>query len=157
MVEASARLYILQRGVQWKQDVVIRMLLYTILLYNTSPIHCTPLPLHPPLMNTQGSAPRATSCGRSAPRRQRETLFFVHAGCSCVCGVLVCMWGACVYVGCFCVQHDVFKGLRPPEHHAEHSIWTNNILYVLVRMECSVADIEREHNLIVTGWNICNY
>ena len=40
-------------GVQWKQGVVIYMMLYTILLYNTTPIHCTPLRLHPPLMNTQ--------------------------------------------------------------------------------------------------------
>ena len=28
------------------------MMLYTSLLYNTTPIHCTPLPLHPPVMNT---------------------------------------------------------------------------------------------------------
>ena len=40
--------YISQRGVQWKQGVVIYMILYTTLLYNTTPIHCTPLPLHPP-------------------------------------------------------------------------------------------------------------
>ena len=40
--------YIPQRGVQWKQGVVIYMTLYTSLLYNTTPIHCTPLPLHPP-------------------------------------------------------------------------------------------------------------
>ena len=36
-----------QRGVQWKQGVGIYMMLYTSLLYNTTPIHCTPLPLHP--------------------------------------------------------------------------------------------------------------
>ena len=36
-------LYIMQRGVQWKQGVVNYMMLYTILLYNTTPIHCTPL------------------------------------------------------------------------------------------------------------------
>ena len=48
----AATLYILQRGVQWKHGVVIRVVLYTILLYNTIPIHCTPLPLHPPVMNT---------------------------------------------------------------------------------------------------------
>ena len=46
-------LYIPQRGVQWKQGVVIYMMLYTSLLHNTTPIHCTPLRLHPPLMNTQ--------------------------------------------------------------------------------------------------------
>ena len=48
-----SKLRIHQRGVQWKQDVVIYMMLYTSLLYSTTPIHCTPLPLHPPLMNTQ--------------------------------------------------------------------------------------------------------
>ena len=37
-----------QRGVQWKQGVVICMLLYTTLLDNSTPIHCAPLPLHPP-------------------------------------------------------------------------------------------------------------
>ena len=41
------------KGVQWKQGVVICMMLYTSSLYNTAPIHCTPLPLHPPVMNTQ--------------------------------------------------------------------------------------------------------
>ena len=33
-----------QRGVQWKQAVVICMMLYTSLLYNTTPRHCTPPP-----------------------------------------------------------------------------------------------------------------
>ena len=47
------QVYILQRGVQWKQGVVVCMVLCTSLLYNTTPIHCTPLRLHPPLMNTQ--------------------------------------------------------------------------------------------------------
>ena len=42
-----------QRGVQWKQGVVICMLLRTSSLHNTTPIHCTPLPMHPPMMNTQ--------------------------------------------------------------------------------------------------------
>ena len=42
-----------QRGVQRKQGVVIRMMLYTSLLYTSTPIHCTPLPLHPPVLNTQ--------------------------------------------------------------------------------------------------------
>ena len=34
--------HILQRGVQWKQGVVICMVLHTTLLYNTAPIHCNP-------------------------------------------------------------------------------------------------------------------
>ena len=36
-------LYIPQRGVQWKQGVVICMMSYTISLYDTTPIHCTPI------------------------------------------------------------------------------------------------------------------
>ena len=56
---------ILQRGVQWKQGVVICMTLYTSLLHNTTPIHCTPLRLHPPLMNTQYiMTPCNTACYR---------------------------------------------------------------------------------------------
>ena len=39
------QVYILQRGVQWKQGAVICMVLYTILLYGTTPIHCTRTPL----------------------------------------------------------------------------------------------------------------
>ena len=35
-------------GVQWKQGVVFCTVLPTSLLYNTTPIHCTPHPLHPP-------------------------------------------------------------------------------------------------------------
>ena len=51
--KVRASVYILQRGVQWKQGVVICMVLYTILLYDTTPIHCTPLRLQPPVINTQ--------------------------------------------------------------------------------------------------------
>ena len=42
-----------QRGVQWKQGVVIYIMSCTVSLHNANPIHCTPLPLHPPLLNTQ--------------------------------------------------------------------------------------------------------
>ena len=45
--------HIPQRGVQWKQGVVTYMILYTNVLYNTTPIHCTPLRLHPPVMNAK--------------------------------------------------------------------------------------------------------
>ena len=48
----SSKVKIHQRGVQWKQGVVIYMMLATSLLYSTTPIHCTPLPLHPPVVNT---------------------------------------------------------------------------------------------------------
>ena len=54
-----------RRGVQWKQGVVIYMMLHTNLLYNTTPIHCTPLSLHPPVMNTQ-------QLRRRKPRRVRR-------------------------------------------------------------------------------------
>ena len=37
-----------QMGVQWKQGVVIRMMLYTSSLYDTTPIHCIPPPTAPP-------------------------------------------------------------------------------------------------------------
>ena len=37
-----------QRGVQWKQGVVVYIMSYTVLLYNTTPIHCTPPPTAPP-------------------------------------------------------------------------------------------------------------
>ena len=40
-------------GVQWKQAVVIYMMSYTSSLHNTTPMHCTPLPLHPPLPSIQ--------------------------------------------------------------------------------------------------------
>ena len=39
------------KGVQWKQGVVVYIILTTGLLYHTIPIRCTPLPLHPPVMN----------------------------------------------------------------------------------------------------------
>ena len=42
-----------QRRVQWKQGVVIQIMSHTSLLSNTTPIHCTPLPLHPHVMNTR--------------------------------------------------------------------------------------------------------
>ena len=47
-----------QRGVQWKEGVVICTMSCTSLFYNTTPIHCTPLPLHPPVMNTHSGISR---------------------------------------------------------------------------------------------------
>ena len=49
----NAPFHIPQRGVEWKQGVVIYIMLYTSLLYNTTPIHFTPDPLHPPLQSIQ--------------------------------------------------------------------------------------------------------
>ena len=42
-----------QRGVQWKQGVVVYTILYAVLLFNTAPIHCTPSDCTPILMNTR--------------------------------------------------------------------------------------------------------
>ena len=75
------RLKILQRGVQWKQGVVIYLTWYTSLLYDTTPIHCPPLPLHPPVMSIQQyyissppgisvPVPRKTSEAKAAPGRR---------------------------------------------------------------------------------------
>ena len=60
-----AEIYILQRGVQWKLGVVICMVLYMISTYDTTPIRCTPLPLHPPVINTQESRKERTSSSSS--------------------------------------------------------------------------------------------
>ena len=52
-----------QRGVQWKQDVVMCMLLYTILFYNTTAIHCNEYPGElggGPLRCRRGSPPTPT-------------------------------------------------------------------------------------------------
>ena len=58
---AAEVIKIQQRGVQWKQGVVVYMMLLAVLLYNTTPIHCTPLRLHPSLMNTQVRTLQRTS------------------------------------------------------------------------------------------------
>ena len=52
----ESTVYIPQRGVQWKRGVVIAMRSYASAQYDTTPIHCTPLPLHPPVMNTNTRA-----------------------------------------------------------------------------------------------------
>ena len=71
----TGRIYILQRGVQWKQGVVNYMRLHASLLYDTTPIHCTRLPLHPPLQSIQRRSPPprrrrrgATPSARTSPR-----------------------------------------------------------------------------------------
>ena len=45
---SKCNFYILQRGVQWKQGVVVYMMLDTSSLYDTTTIHCTPPPTAPP-------------------------------------------------------------------------------------------------------------
>ena len=59
-------------GAQLKQGVVIYKMFYTSLLYITTPIHCTPLPLHPPVTNTQLQPQRSQSAGRV-----RLSIFYV--------------------------------------------------------------------------------
>ena len=66
-------IYILQRGVQWKQGVVISMVLYASLLCDTTPIHCTPDPLHPPLQSIQSSR-AAPPC--ATPQTARDMFRF---------------------------------------------------------------------------------
>ena len=59
-------------GVQWKQGVVVHIILQAVLLCNTTPIHCTPLPLHPPVMNAHRQLRRfADSSWRSPSRSWR--------------------------------------------------------------------------------------
>ena len=62
MALGRGRFYIPQRGVQWKQGVVVCMVLCTSLLYNTTPIHCTPDPLHPPLQSIQREGEMSCRC-----------------------------------------------------------------------------------------------
>ena len=65
----SPPVYIPQRGVLWKKGVVIYLTLYTSLLHNTTPIHCTPDPLHPPLQSIKSQAPLPPGrCLREPPR-----------------------------------------------------------------------------------------
>ena len=53
-----------QRGVQWKQGVVIYVLIYTSVLYGTTPINCSRLPLHPPCNDyPTNMSPRHSSRG----------------------------------------------------------------------------------------------
>ena len=62
-----------QMGVQWKQGVVVYMMLYTSLLHDTTPMHCTPLPVHSPVMNTQSllGSPGAPAALRLRGRARR--------------------------------------------------------------------------------------
>ena len=75
---ASATIYILQRGVQWKQGVVFCTVLYISLLYNTTRIHCTPLPLHPPLQSIQVHVESLGFFSRSLTQIDWTCWGFVH-------------------------------------------------------------------------------
>ena len=54
-----------QRGVQWKQGVVIYVMLYTVVLHDTTQIHCTPPPTAPPC---DGYPTRLSGSRRRSPR-----------------------------------------------------------------------------------------
>ena len=70
--------YIPQRGVQWKQGVVIYMMLHTSLLHHTTPIRCTPLRVPPPVMNTQNCADSSAAwIGRGETGRSPE-LYYIY-------------------------------------------------------------------------------
>ena len=60
------------RGVQWRQSVVIYMMLHTSSLYDTTPIHCTPPPTAP-LCNEHPNLIERAVRGRG-PVRQRDGL-----------------------------------------------------------------------------------
>jgi len=64
----SSDLKIQQRRVQWKEGVVMFSILHTLSLHNATPNHYTPIPLHPPLLNTQDRlAPAAESAAAYRP------------------------------------------------------------------------------------------
>ena len=75
------RFKIHQKGVQWKQGVVIYMMLYTSSLYNTTAIHCTLLPLHPPVMNThEYPAAPSPELPRARCTKRESAIMFPRAG-----------------------------------------------------------------------------
>ena len=43
-------MYMCMHACMWKQGVVVYIILYVVVVYNTTPIHCTPLRLHPHVM-----------------------------------------------------------------------------------------------------------
>ena len=71
-----------QKGVQRKQGVVISMTLYTSLLHNTTPIHCTPLRLHPPVMNIHSMTYTPITLRRDESTRRRRRRRAAGAECS---------------------------------------------------------------------------
>ena len=77
---ASWSIKIHQRAMQWKHGVVIYMMLYTSLSYNT-PIHCTPLPLHPPVTNTQSWSRTTGSRTRGGTQAWGATRALTSVGC----------------------------------------------------------------------------
>ena len=91
-------LYIPQRGVQWKQGVVIYRMLYTSLLYNTTPIHCTPLPLHPPVMNAQERCDVVDLTVLVVPLCKLPAGLHYSMICVCMC-TYICMYVCiCIYI-----------------------------------------------------------
>ena len=77
----------IKRGVQWKQGVMIYMMLYS-LLYDTTPVHRAPLPLHPPVMNTQVRRRLNGYLAQRAPSLSLASSFGTRLNCA----VLKCMF-----------------------------------------------------------------
>ena len=98
----ACQLKIHQRGVQWKQGVVIHMMLCTTLLCNATPIRCTPLRLHPPVMNTHQHATRkSTFPWRAVPERAVGLVW-----------KLLTQFVDCIYIYIYiCLFFCVFSGL----------------------------------------------
>ena len=86
-----------QRGVQWKQGVVMYMMLYTTLLYDSTPIHCTPLPLHPPVMNTHSCFGGWAQAWLWRRRQRKEQSFTRCIRLLCVC--------VCIYIYIYVYTH----------------------------------------------------
>ena len=81
---------------QWKQGVVVYIVLCIVLLYNTTPIHCPPLPLHPPVMDTQ-------LCGEVG--RGAQGLFDGHVSGGTTCALVLVRWAFLhefVFIQAFC-------------------------------------------------------
>ena len=82
-----------QRGMQWKQGVVIYVMLYSSWLCNATPIHCTPLRLQPRL-NTHWRGKSQKEVGRRLLRfpptdwaeDNRPRHFWSVLGCSVYVG-----------------------------------------------------------------------
>ena len=78
VLHETMQIKIHQRGVQWKQGVVVYIILQAVLLYNT-----TPLRMHPPLMNT----PQTIFVRYRSTARVISHGLVSHMAQHCVCNV----------------------------------------------------------------------
>ena len=79
-----------QRGVQWKQGVVVHIIVCVLLLHNATPIHCTPSAEYPnesTIRTEEFSARKVASQSPRGGREQEVLLYHIvveHSMC-CVC------------------------------------------------------------------------